>query len=54
MAALRELGNRVGAAGDKLVYQLWVDEGNGRRGRASASCAEGRGFESRPDQYSRS
>ena len=28
----RELGNCVGAAKDKPVYQLCVDEGNRRRG----------------------
>ena len=30
---LRELGDSVGAAKDKLVYQLSVDEGNRRRER---------------------
>ena len=40
MAALRELGNGVGAAEDKLVYQLSVDEGNRRREGDNSWCFE--------------
>ena len=31
MPAVRKLGNCIGAAEDKLVYHLSVDEGIGRR-----------------------
>ena len=33
MPGLREPGNCIGTAGDNLVYQLCVDEGNGHHER---------------------
>ena len=36
LKGLKELGNCVGAAEDKLMYQLCVDEGNRRRERENS------------------